>query len=113
MNGFLFDENVPSRLQFIPKLPSIPLSKVGRNPTDTQIWNYSRAHDLVIVTKDADFSVRIIASTPPPRVVHLRFGNVPRRDFHSLLARKWNEIESVLKTKKLVNVYFDRIEGIG
>ena len=65
MKGYLFDGNVPSRLRFAPKLPIIPLSKVGRNPTDSQIWNFARNHDLVIVSKDADFSDRIIASSPP------------------------------------------------
>ncbi len=87
MKGFLFDENLPTRLRFSPKLPIVPFSKAGRNPTDTQIWEYARKHDLVIVSKDADFSDRIITKLPPPRVVHLRVGNLRRNDFHALLAR--------------------------
>lgn len=113
MKGYLFDGNVPSRLRFSPKLPIVPLSDVGRNPSDTQIWEYARKHDLVIVSKDADFSDRIMASSPPPRVVHLRFGNLRRKEYHALLARRWPQIESLLKTNKLVNVYADRLEGIG
>ncbi len=46
MKGYLFDGNVPSRLRFAPKLPVISLSKVGRNPTDSQIWNFARNHRL-------------------------------------------------------------------
>jgi hypothetical protein len=68
---------------------------------------------LVIVSKDADFSDRIMANSPPPRVVHLRFGNLRRNEYHTLLARWWPQIESLLKTHKLVNVYADRLEGIG
>jgi predicted nuclease of predicted toxin-antitoxin system len=68
---------------------------------------------LAIVSKDTEFSDRIIASSPPPRVVHLRFGNLPRNEFHAVLARRWPQIESLLKTNKLVNVYIDRLEGIG
>jgi predicted nuclease of predicted toxin-antitoxin system len=68
---------------------------------------------LVIVSKDADFSDRIITSSPPPRVVHLRFGNLRRNEYHVLLARRWPQIESLLKTTKLANVYADRLEGIG
>jgi hypothetical protein len=30
-----------------------------------------------------------------------------------LLARAWPQIETLLKSHKLVNVYADRIEGIG
>jgi predicted nuclease of predicted toxin-antitoxin system len=67
----------------------------------------------VIVSKDADFSDRIITQSPPPRVVHLRFGNLGRNDFHALLARILPQIETLLKSHKLVNVFADRIEGIG
>ena len=87
MKGFLFDENLPARLRFSPKLPIVPASKAGRNPTDSQIWEFARQHDLVIVSKDADFSDRIITNSPPPRVVHLRFGNLRKKEFHALLAR--------------------------
>jgi predicted nuclease of predicted toxin-antitoxin system len=113
MKGYLFDGNVPSRLRFSPKLPIIPLSKIGRSPSDSRIWEYARKRDLVIVSKDTDFSDRIITSSPPPRVVHLRFGNLRRNEYHALLARRWPQIESLLKTNKLVNVYIDRLEGIG
>jgi predicted nuclease of predicted toxin-antitoxin system len=113
MKGWLFDENLPVQLRFSPKLPVIPASKVGRNPSDSQIWEFARSHDLVIVSKDADFSDRIITQSPPPRVVHLRFGNLGRNDFHARLARIWPQIETLLKSHKLVNVFADRIEGIG
>jgi predicted nuclease of predicted toxin-antitoxin system len=67
---------------------------------------------LVIVSKDADFSDRIILQSPPPWVVHLRFGNLRRKEFHARLARVWPQVEGLLKTHKLVNVYADRLEGI-
>jgi len=66
----------------------------------------------VIVSKDADFSERIILRTPSPWVVHLRFGNLRRREYHALLARVWPQVEAFLKTYKLVNVYADRVEGV-
>ena len=112
MKGFLFDENLPARLTFTPGLPVVPLSIIGTSPTDTQVWEHARQHDLVIVTKDADFSGRIILQSPPPRVVHLRFGNLRRREFHALLARVWPQVEGLLKTHKLVNVHADRVEGV-
>jgi predicted nuclease of predicted toxin-antitoxin system len=46
-------------------------------------------------------------------VVHLRFGNLRASEFHTLLARVWPRIQLLLETHKLVNVYIDRIEGIG
>lgn len=113
MKGFLFDENLPARLRFSPKLPIVSGSSVGKNPTDSQVWEFARRRELVIVSKDADFSDRIITQTPPPWVVHLRFGNLRRNEFHALLARVWPQIERLLKSHKLVNVYSDRLEGIG
>lgn len=112
MNGFLFDENLPNRLTFQPRLPVVSSAAVGRSPTDSQVWEYARREELVIVTKDADFSGRMILRSPPPWVVHLRFGNLRRREFHALLARHWPRIEALLPTHKLVNVHTDRVEGV-
>jgi predicted nuclease of predicted toxin-antitoxin system len=113
MKGFLLDENLPSRLRCSPGLPLVPHSRAGTRPSDSEIWEFARRNELVIVSKDADFSDRIIAASPPPWVVHLRFGNMRRDDFHALLARIWPQVERLLKSHKLVNVYEDRVEGIG
>jgi len=113
MKGFLFDENLPQRLQFSPSLPVILIGEVGSSPTDSEVWEFARKRELVIVSKDADFSDRIIIRPPPPWVVHLRFGNFRKKDFHALLSRVWPRVETLLKSHKLVNVYSDRLEGIG
>jgi len=47
----------------------------------------------------------------PPKVVHLRFGNIRKRKFHQFLARIWPEVEALVIEHKLVNVYLDRIEA--
>ncbi len=112
MKGFFLDENLPSRIQFTPSLPVFTTSDISSSPTDTDVWEFTRRRELVIVSKDADFSQRIILQTPPPWVVHLRFGNLRRKAFHALLARVWPQVEALLKTHKLVNVYADRVEGI-
>lgn len=75
MRGFLFDENTPRRLTFSPGLPVCHSKDLGDSPSDTEIWNYARREELVIVSKDADFSNRIMLSNPPPWIVRLRFGN--------------------------------------
>ena len=73
-------------------------------------WEYAKKHNLVIVSKDADFSERAIISAPPPRVIHLKFGNMRKKDFHEFLAKVWPRIELLITTHKLVNVYRTRIE---
>jgi predicted nuclease of predicted toxin-antitoxin system len=112
VKGFLFDSNLPSRIAFTPTLPVTHAGVLGKSPTDTELWEYARVHDLAIVSKDADFSERIVTTAPPPRVVHLRFGKLRRRDFHSFLARVWPRIEYLATSHKLVNVYLDRIEAV-
>ena len=42
--------------------------------TDQQIWEFAKENSLVIVTKDADFSERILLQNPPPRVIHIKHG---------------------------------------
>ena len=78
MNGFLFDEHLPARIQFTPSLPIIHVSVLGTSPSDTQIWQYAKDNDLAIVTKDADFSDRLMVDLFPPKMVHLRFGNMQK-----------------------------------
>src|SRR5260370_41720850 len=112
MTGLLFDSNLPSLIQFAPAFPVIHARSLGDNPTDTDLWEHARLHDLAIVSKDADFSNRIIVQSPPPRVVHLRFGNLQRREFHTLLARVGPRIEFLIQGHNLVNAYQGRIEAV-
>lgn len=111
VKGFLLDENLPTRITFTPSLPVCHALDVGDHPTDSELWTEARNQELVIVTKDADFSDRILVSLPPPWIVHLRFGNMRRAEFHRFLASVWPQVESLLPANKLICVYADRIES--
>jgi predicted nuclease of predicted toxin-antitoxin system len=111
LNGLLLDENLPRRLTFVPSLPVTFSDSLGVSPPDSALWNHARDGSLVIVTKDADFSDRIMISVPPPWIVHLRFGNLRRKDFHALLTKMWPRVEALLPAHKLICVYRDRIEA--
>lgn len=113
MKGFLFDENVPSRLTISASFPVVHCLELGQSLSDTFLWEHAQSNSYAIVTKDVDFSNRIMLSAPPPWIVHLRIGNLRRREFHAFLVRIWPEVESLLPAHKLVNVYEDRIEAIG
>ncbi len=112
MNGYLFDENLPIHIEFTPSLPVEHVTSLGSSPTDSEIWEYAKLNNLVIVTKDADSSDRIIVSSPPPRVIHLRFGNMKKRYFHTFLKKIWPKAESLINSHKLVNVYLNSFESI-
>ncbi len=70
MKGFLLDENLPTRLTFSPSLPVCHARDFGGNPSDSELWDLAGVRQWMIVTKDADFSDRILVSVPPPWVVH-------------------------------------------
>jgi predicted nuclease of predicted toxin-antitoxin system len=112
LNGFLLDENLPLRMTFAPSLRVIHARELGPAISDSSLWRQAEQQGWVIVSKDADFSHRIMVQSPPPWVVHLRFGNLRRKDFHAALAKLWPAIEGLLPEHKLVNVYLDRIEAV-
>jgi predicted nuclease of predicted toxin-antitoxin system len=112
MKGFLLDENLPRVPSLHSRLPVTHARDLGSRSTDSQLWAYAQQHDLAIVTKDADFSQRIVLSAPPPRVVHLRVGNMRGREFAAWLEPIWPRVESAISTHKLLNVYRDRIEAV-
>lgn len=111
MKGFLLDENLPGRMAIATSLPVFHATDLGPSLPDWDLWNFARENSLVLVTKDADFSDRIFVETPPPWIVHLRVGNLCRRDYHAFMASTWPKIESLLPAAKLVCVYRDRIEA--
>ncbi len=112
MNGFLFDENVPMPLRFVPSLPVIHATALGPSPSDQELWTYATQSALAIVSKDTDFAERVMHAAPPPWVVHLRFGNLRRAAFETLLATAWPRVESLLPVHKLIRVFADRIESV-
>ncbi len=74
---------------------------------------FAKENNLTIVTKDADFSDLVLLNNPPPRVIHIKLGNMKMKAFHSAIDTIWNEVLMMSKEYKLVRVYKDKIEGIG
>jgi len=85
---------------------------IGDDLPDSAIWKYATQSDLIIVSKDADFSDRIMLSEPPPRVVHLRIGNMRMRDLFAFLHRVWPQVVELSASHKLNIVRESLIECI-
>ena len=79
---------------------------------DQVIWEYAKENSLTIITKDSDFSNRILFKDPPPKVIHIKIGNVSMKEFHRLINSCWKDVVKMSESHKLVNVYKDKIEGI-
>jgi len=62
---------------------------------DTEIWNYARNNDMLIVTNDEDFFNLSLLKGFPPKVVLLRTGNQHRKFVEQLLINNKNHIRAL------------------
>jgi len=112
MARYLIDVNLPYYFSLWRGSNFVHLKDLGDEWPDAEVWNYARRAELTIVSKDADFSVRAILEPPPPRVIHIRLGNLKMREFHRRVSELWPEICELSARYRLVQVFDDRIEGI-
>ena len=112
MPKFLIDVNLPYHFSLWKGEDYIHQKDIDDEWTDTQIWNYARENDLTIISKDGDFSTRVIFHLPPPRVIHIRLGNLKMREFFVAINTVWDEVLELNKEHKLVTVFGDRLEAI-
>lgn len=109
---FLIDANLPF---------DVPVWKTERfthvlhiNPewTDEAIWQYAKEENLIIVTKDKDFIVKQFREGTPPKVIHIKFGNLKFNDFINRILQIWEEVEGLIQKHTIVNIYLTKIEAI-
>lgn len=112
MAGFLIDVNLPYFFSIWKGPGFVHLRDIDDTWTDSQVWSYAKQEGLTIVSKDTDFSDRSLLAAPPPRVIHIKVGNLKMRDFHQAIAGRWEDICALSRQCKLVRVFEDRIEGI-
>ena len=113
MPKFLIDANLPYYFSLWNSPDFIHQKDIDDEWTDKQIWDYASENNLTIITKDSDFSNKIILREPPPKIIHIRFGNMKMKEFHGIISKYWNDINEASSIFKLVNVFEDRIESIG
>ena len=112
MPEFIVDANLPN---------SISIWNNGRfehvldiNPLwdDDEIWDYAKTNNLIIITKDKDFSVKQILKGSPPKIVHIKFGNLKLAEFIQVINTCWTKVETLLQQHSIINIYKDSIEAI-
>jgi len=110
MPQFLIDSNLPYFFSLWKGSEYVHQFDLGESWTDDQIWEYARKNQLTVVSKDADFFSRILLTTPPPKVIHIKLGNMCLNAMHECLSRIWPFVVDAIPSHKLVVVYADRIE---
>lgn len=109
---FIIDSNLPYYFGMWNSEDFIHQNDIDPKANDGQIWNYAKRHDLVVITKDADFSNRLILDGPPPKVIHVRFGNMKIKEFHQHMSIVWDKLIPLIDQFDLLNVFKDKVEGI-
>lgn len=112
MTKYLIDANLPSKIGVWQTNEFEFVININDEWSDTEIWDYARANNLTIISKDADFSHRIINSKPPPRIIHIKIGNLKLKEFARFIEGVWESVDESSQKHKLVNVFIDRIEAV-
>lgn len=112
MAKYLIDANLPYYFRLWNNRDYIHVRDLDDTWRDEKIWQYAKENDLIIITKDVDFSTRVLFLGTPPKVIHIKFGNLKMNDFHDLLVKIWPEIEITIEQNNLINIFSDRIEII-
>lgn len=87
----LFDANLSPALcgrlaSVFPESIHVSTQRLG-SASDADVWEFARARDLTIVSKDSDFHQRSLLYGAPPKVVWIRIGNCSTSDIERLLRR--------------------------
>ncbi len=107
----LLDENLSRRI-----VPQLQVEYPGSSQiallrleaaTDREIWDYAKAMDFVIVTRDSDFHELGTLYGAPPNVIWLKTGNQSSAaTLRNLLDRKEAIFDALLQNEKgCVEVY--------
>lgn len=96
----LLDENVSRRIVPLlvtdyPDTTQVALLGLER-ASDSEIWQYAKANDFTIVTKDADFYDMSLVLGSPPKVIWLKGGNVKKAEVARVLLDNRESIEVAL-----------------
>ncbi|EKU97772.1 hypothetical protein Lepto7375DRAFT_7013 [Leptolyngbya sp. PCC 7375] len=96
----LLDQNLSRKLvkrliDIFPEVSHVQFHGLAER-TDTEIWEFAKAHDFCIVTQDADFAERSRLYGSPPKVVWLRCGNAPTRQIETLIRSGREAIQELL-----------------
>jgi predicted nuclease of predicted toxin-antitoxin system len=112
MAKYLVDANLPYYFNLWNNDDFVHVNDLDFLQTDSQIWDYSKEKDLILLSKDADFTIRLLTFGPPPEVVPFKFGNLRIKEFHGFITKNWGIILSSIAENNLVNVFIDRIEAV-
>ena len=112
MPEFLIDANLPAKISIWQNERFVHIAVLNPAWDDDAIWQYAKTNNLTIVSKDKDFLIHQLLKGTPPKVVHIKFGNLKLNDFIAVIEKNWEQVEILLTDHTLINIHSDRIEAI-
>ena len=112
MSDFLIDANLPAKISIWQNQRFVHVITLDPCWDDEAIWQYARTNNLTIISKDKDFLIQQLLKGAPPKIVHIKFGNMKLNDFIYAIEACWSEVELLLTDHNLINIYTDSIEAI-
>jgi predicted nuclease of predicted toxin-antitoxin system len=107
----LLDENlsrcaVAFLLEAFPGSTQVALLGI-EHASDSEIWQFAKANDFVIATKDADFYELSALYGQPPKIIRLKIGNQSKTATINALLNNKELIESHLlgEDKACIEIY--------
>ena len=104
----LLDENLSRRI--VPFLQaafpgSTQIALLGlETASDSEIWQYAKDNNYVIVSRDSDFQERSLVAGHPPQVIWLKIPNRSKTVVLNILLEHQAEIEQALMEQNLACV---------
>jgi predicted nuclease of predicted toxin-antitoxin system len=105
MPEFLIDANLPAKIKVWGSDRFIHVSEINAGWNDDEIWKYAKENDLSIITKDKDFLIYQLTNGFPPKIVHIKFGNLKLKEFISVIESCLQGAENLLNSHALINIY--------
>lgn len=104
----LLDENLSRRI--VPFLQtafpgSTQIALLGlEGASDSELWQYAKDNDFVIVSRDSDFQERSLVAGHPPQIVWLKIPNRSKTVVLNILLDHHSAIEQALTVQNLACV---------
>ena len=104
----LLDENLSRRIvpflqTAFPGSTQVALLEL-EGSSDSEIWQYAKDNNFVIVSRDSDFQERSLVAGHPPQVIWLKIRNHSKTVMLNILLDHHQEIEQALAVQNLACV---------
>jgi predicted nuclease of predicted toxin-antitoxin system len=112
MAKYLVDVNLPKFFSHFNSPDFEFVADLGLSLSDSSIWDYALAENLIILTKDTDFYYRCLTSKNPVKVIQFQFGNLTLKQLHQFFSKNWAIIENKIASSTLLIVEENEIRTV-